>query len=580
MPFVRFLPLDQSVDVVSGTSLLDAAARAGIMLRADCGGAGTCGKCKVYIRAQNASFDQTGSAETIPGDGVLACRTFVDSDLTVFVPEESRLRQTTRILTRRTRAADGEVGESRRFDCSRSPVWERFPEDRTTDRAAVRTADQTVLGAALDLGTTTLALELIDLHTGEPLGVAACENPQKSFGDDLISRIQKVLDDPENGRRMQHVLVATLNRLVADLARRTGVDSRRIKGLSVSGNSVMELLFLGEDVSTLGHSPFTPIRSHFEPVPAAMLGLTLHPEAVVYPFPLIGGFVGGDLTAGCASLFSEQKKGAVVLLDIGTNGEIVLDVADANASGGRRRYAAATAAGPALEGARIRQGMIATDGAIERITWNRTRGEIAIRTIGDAPPVGICGSGLVDAVAVLLDAGVIGPTGKIVAPPTDLPEPFASRIHSIAKPDGRPGTEFAVELISAKQTGNGTPILITQQDVRQVQLAVGAIRAGLQLLLGQAGLEPNDLSTIYLAGGFGNHTDRDSAQRIGLLPAELPANRIDLVGNSSLAGTLAGLCDRTVFDAAERIARNTEHIDLSKCPDFATRFAEAMRFPE
>jgi uncharacterized 2Fe-2S/4Fe-4S cluster protein (DUF4445 family) len=315
--------------------------------------------------------------------------------------------------------------------------------------------------------------------------------------------------------------------------------------LTAAGNSVMELLFLGLDVTSLGGSPFEPIVKSFKPVKANSLGLTLSQNAMVMTTPLIGGFVGGDITAGVVSgeTLLEQFSPSL-LLDIGTNGEMVLSCEDGSL------LATATAAGPALEGSGIEQGMIAACGAIERL-WQNEDGSYGADVIGNAKPIGLCGSGLVDAIALLLDNGKLKPTGKLC--------------------------EKKVELFPASQSGRNEPIVVTQSDIRQVQLAVGAIRTGISLLLNEAGYKLQDLKQLLLAGGFGNYIHKQTAQRIGLLPTE---PNIIAVKNTSLSGAVKMLCKKEAVTKSQAIASKTKHLDLSQNKNFAQTFANAMMFPD
>lgn len=552
--------------VPAGTALFEAAAMAGVPIRNDCGGAGICRKCRVEIVSEFTTASRAAPHESQASGSefreVLACRETVRSDLVVRIPEAARLRSTPRILTSYRQGFDPTKiidGSPNTVECSAAKL---LPEIWSQGKPA--------FALALDIGTTTVALELLDLRTPAAPSVAAWENPQKrGFGDDILSRIRKVQDDPDNLDRQRALLRESLDAAVDRLTAARGIDRRDILLLSVAGNSVMELIAHGLDVTPLGRSPFEPPQKRFEPVPASTWGIALHPEALVLTLPLIGGFVGGDITAGILANRLAHNSGPSLLLDIGTNGEMVL------ACGGRL-FATATAAGPALEGARIHHGMIAAPGAVDRVFLED--GILHVETVDDAAPVGICGSGLVDAVAALLDAGLLDSSGRL-QPPADahdrnIPCRFVSFV-----PPGAQRPQPAVELVSASQSGRSEAVLLTQQDIRQVQLAVGAIRAGIRLLLRHADLTPGDLQTVFLAGGFGNSLHTASACRLGLLPADLPPKRIISSGNSSLAGAVQLLRDGTAVEEARRIAATTEHLDLSAFADFSTVFAESMSFP-
>jgi uncharacterized 2Fe-2S/4Fe-4S cluster protein (DUF4445 family) len=279
--------------------------------------------------------------------------------------------------------------------------------------------------------------------------------------------------------------------------------------------------------------------------------------------PLIGGFVGGDTVAGMLATSLAESTGPTLLVDIGTNGEIVL------AAGGKLS-AASTAAGPAFEGARIQHGMRGSLGAIERVTFD---GQLHLGVIGNVPPLGICGSALIDLAAELLRHGIVTPEGRLLAAdqlPSDVPDELARR--------ASPACPASFLVAGESASGTGRPIVLTQRDVRELQLATGAIRAGIRILLQRAGLAPADLDTVLVAGGFGNYIRRSSAQRIGLLPPEIEPERIRYQGNTSLAGAQMAAFSRSARQLADDLARRTEHVDLSRDPDFLNAFADAMTF--
>ena len=316
------------------------------------------------------------------------------------------------------------------------------------------------------------------------------------------------------------------------------------------------------DVSNLARLPFEP--AEYGPVSelSRVLGLDLEPETPVWVMPVIGGFVGGDIVGGILSTGLDSSELPSIMVDIGTNGEIVL------AAGGSMR-AASTAAGPAFEGARISCGMRATDGAIERVDLSE-KGDLNLGVIGNEEPVGLCGSGLVDIGALLLDAGIVDSSGRMIGPDEaqSLPEPLARRLR---QREG--GNEFLVH------DGPG-PVVIRAKDVRELQLAAGAVRAGVNILLAQAGLAPGDVSRFLIAGGFGGYIRRRSAVRIGLIPPGIDVDCVEYVGNLSIHGAGRVLLSSAARARAESIARETEHVELSADEGFQNAFAEAMIFPE
>jgi uncharacterized 2Fe-2S/4Fe-4S cluster protein (DUF4445 family) len=421
-------------------------------------------------------------------------------------------------------------------------------------------------GVAFDLGTTTVVCTLIDLCTGRELGVEAGMNPQVSSGDDVISRILRTREDPTALREMQSQIVAAMNGLMARLRERTGVARNRVYEATVAGNTTMQHLFCGISPQALGEVPFPPAYSHGLEVDPEEVGLEIHPDGTLYVFPNVGGFVGGDTVAGMLATSLDTCPSPRLLVDIGTNGEIVLA---ANGS----LLSTSTAAGPAFEGARIAAGMRATTGAIEKVLI--VDHDLSFNVIGNTPPAGICGTALIDLVAELLRAEVIDPTGRILSAaeaPATTPPGIRERLHENAE-------HVDVLLVRADESRTGEPIYLYQRDVRELQLATGAIRAGIQILLRRAGIEPDDLDHVLLAGAFGNFIRRRNASRIGLLPA-LPTSRILFVGNAASMGAKAALLNREARSKAEALATRTEHVDLSLDPEFQMEFGMAMMFPE
>ena len=310
--------------------------------------------------------------------------------------------------------------------------------------------------------------------------------------------------------------------MIGQLCQQAGIPRERIYEVAFAGNTTMQQLLCGVDTSALGEVPFAPATGRALTFPAVELGLHIHPRGSGYVMPVIGGFVGGDTVAGVLATGMAEADGPTLFVDIGTNGEIVLQ------AGGKLR-AASTAAGPAFEGARISCGMRGCTGAIEKVVVD---GRLRTNVIGNVPPVGLCGSGLIDVAAELLRHGLLTPQGRLQTPdqlPSDVLPDLAQRL---VLHEGK----VAFLLASAAETGGDRPIVLTQRDLRELQLATGAIRAGIAILLRQAGLGPKDLRRVLIGGGFGNFIRRSNAQRIGLLPCEIEHRRIRYMGNTSLAG--------------------------------------------
>ena len=508
---------EQTLTLPAGTRLSEAAAQAGFDLRTHCGGAGTCGKCQVIVNQQK----------------ILACQTIVESDLDVFIPDTSLRMDEQNVVVQ---TANGK-SDGRRQTADGS---------RGAPAPLASAAVSKGYGIALDIGTTTLAAELHDFSGKLPVQTVARANPQRKFGDDVIARIQKVMEEPATLTAMQQLLVGAVNEMIAELAEKMGITPQDITAIVASGNTVMQSLLFGMDPSSLGTSPFHAPVHDFPAIRGSEIGLTLSAEGTIKALPIFGGFVGGDIVAGVLTLPKLQSSTLPrFLLDIGTNGEIVL------AHRGEL-FTAATAAGPAFEGAKIEQGTLAVPGAIDHVTSQS--GKITVSTIGNRPPIGICGSGLIDAVAVLLEQGIIQPNGR-----------FA-------------GKESHFELVPAAASGIGESIVLTQRDIRELQLAAGAIRAGITLLLQEQGVLPEDIETFYVSGGFGQSIRLSSARQIGLLPP-LPSERFIFCGNTSLAGARAVLLSPDSDKITHQIIQQSHHRDLASLPQFQEVFAKAMRFP-
>jgi uncharacterized 2Fe-2S/4Fe-4S cluster protein (DUF4445 family) len=641
---VAFLPELHARTTEFGTTILEAAHRVGHPLRADCGGNGTCGHCKVYVRffspeedikaalAVFADQEEELTLDTVtellsqkdsnPLEEVLACRTALDRPAVIYIPPTSRdlSDQNLRVLVRSsgeekttpkrngqkssltTATARTEIltlpAPSRQdpvpdmerlarelnlasLRCSprllgqlptilRESEWEvcctLFRDEliavTPTSSAAVKFA------LAIDIGTTTLAIKLLDLQTRDVLAVEAKRNPQTRVGDDILSRILESARGQDSLEQLHRSVVEAVNEMIGNLCRTARIAPERIAVATVAGNTAMQQIFCGIDPQFLGVSPFVPVARTLPTMKAAEVGLRLHPEAPLYVFPVIGGFVGGDLVAGILSTKLTESEGPAILIDIGTNGEVIL-------CHEKKLIAAATAAGPTFEGARIRHGMAASIGAIEQCRVED--GDLSLKTIGQAPPVGICGSGLIDIAAELLRNDIVSSTGQLRSAenaPHSLSEGLKRRM---IRWENRP----AFLLASREESGrDDEPVMITQNDLRQLQLATGAIRAGVRLLLHRQGISPESLKNVFLGGGFGNFLRRANAQRIGLLPWEIPVSRIQYRGNTSLAGAVALLLEHDGCGQAREIANKARHIDLSTCSEFQNFFADAMLFPE
>jgi uncharacterized 2Fe-2S/4Fe-4S cluster protein (DUF4445 family) len=604
---VTFQPTGRTVYVLSGTPIMEAAGRAGIILQSPCGGKGTCGKCRVrlvnYVTESDEGTD--GISDELVHEGYrLACRTHVTEDVVVEIPKESLFEATEKILTGDTgqtavlhpvvRKQFFDLGEPDSHNAGsdsarlqevigdvdipfamlqklplflRANSWQGTAVvigSRLAGLEVGNTADK-AYGIAMDLGTTTVVATLFDLTTGAELALVSAMNPQVSYGDDVIARISKVRDNHGALAELQHVVIKAINGMIQTLTEKAAVPIRQVYEITVAGNSTMQQILCGLDPSALGEVPFVQVFDAPLRVPAATLGVSANPGGEVFVFPQVGGFVGGDTVAGVLAAAMDRSDEPVLLVDIGTNGEIVL------AHNGKLQ-ATSTAAGPAFEGARIVQGMRATAGAIEKIVIDD---DVVLNIIGNAKPAGLCGTALIDAVAELLSCGLIDETGRILEP-DEAPDEISDVLrHRLIEMDGQ--VNFL--LASGGESSSGEPIYLWQKDVRELQLASGAIRAGINILLRRAGLEAADLGAVLLAGAFGNFIRRSNARRIGLLP-QIACNRIRFIGNAASLGAKLALLSADERERASGIRAITEHVDLSLDPEFQMEFGMAMMFPE
>jgi len=429
---------------------------------------------------------------------------------------------------------------------------------------AVERGDTTAMkfGLAIDVGTTSVVTTLLELESGEQLATVSSLNPQAVFGGDLMSRIAFAQFNPINLRKLHTRIVGLLNQHVAEVCRASGVLPKWIYKAVVVGNTCMHHLLLGIDPSHVGLAPYAPVMRHAAVLPARELLLKLAPEARVCLLPLVAGFVGADAVAVALATRLADSPALRVAVDIGTNGEVLL--------GSRERLLACSApAGPALEGAQIRHGMRGAQGAIDRVTIGD---DVRVHTIGETPALGICGSGLIDLLAGLLEAGVIDWTGLIRVEARDsLPPALRDRV-------AMRGEERVFTVLRPGEAGARAEIVLTQDDVRQVQLAKGAIASGITMLLHVAAVPLEHVEELMLAGGFGNYLSIASAIRIGLIP-RLPLSRVRYVGNAASLGAQLCLLSEAERARADAIASRIEHVSLAAHPDFEQIFVDAMNFP-
>lgn len=605
MPRIKFIiqAEEREAEVPEGYSVLQAAAAAGAPVEGNCGGNGTCGRCKVKFLAGGGGEPAPGDKPS--GDWDLACQIEVKEGMVVEVPDPGDL-----LLS--GKAATGHFGPAAAVE---SPVEKIFVEleppsleDQTADLerllrrmgkekariypavladlpGALRRAGFKVTatmidnsltgveegntirqkyGLALDIGTTTLAIYLLDLNSGKLRAATSCTNPQKIYGADVISRIQHA-QATAGLRQLQEMVLGALNRSISLLIKENGIGDTDIYEAVVVGNTTMTHLFLGVDPSYLANAPFTPAFRNSMEISAGELGLRMHPLGRVVVLSNIAGYVGADTVGVMLATRIDRQEGFHLAVDIGTNGEVVL-------AGQGRILTCSTAAGPAFEGSHIKHGMRAAVGAIEAV---KIDGDVSLKTIGDSAPRGICGSGLIDAAAEMLRKGIIDASGRF-ASPEERDGNRNARLWSRLR-RSEDGWEFV--LAPGSISASGEDIVITQKDLRELQLAKGAILAGIRLLLREVGAEPGSINGIFLAGTFGNYINKESALAIGLLPAVSPELIIP-VGNAAGDGAIMALLSGGERATAASLSLKAEHIELSARMDFQEDFVEALAFPE
>jgi uncharacterized 2Fe-2S/4Fe-4S cluster protein (DUF4445 family) len=609
---ITFQPEGKAVYAPAGTTIYEAAGEAGIIINSPCGGAGVCGNCKVTV--VEGDYEQSGSEKFITDKDlkrgmVLACRTRILSDMVVEIPLASRFFEQ-KILTEGIEfklklspnvrkvyvRVDEPSLEDQRADMDR--VWDalglgipgpkvpvdvvrRLPEKlRKADYGTtvvlneneiigIETGDKsgTNYGVAFDIGTTTVVGYLMDLNTGKQLAVSSRTNPQTSHGDDVISRIQYTISNRDGLEDLHERITSCLNDIIDDLVDDADIEKKFIYEVTVTGNTTMIHLFLSIDPRNLALHPYVGVvRSNMD-VRARDLGVHINRYGKAYTMPNIGGFVGGDTVAVILASGMHKSKELKFALDIGTNGELVM--------GNRERLVScSTAAGPAFEGARIVAGMRASDGAIEKVTINGE--DVEINTIGNAKAIGLCGTGLIDTVAELRRVGIINTSGKLLKP-AELPDSIPDAIRNRVIVHEKWGPTFI--LATAEQSKTGEEVLFTQKDVRETQLAKGAIFAGYQLLKTVLEIEDEDITEVLLAGAFGNYIRRHQAKRIGLLP-DIPTEKIKFIGNAAGAGAKMVLLTKELREEACEISLNTEYIELAVRKEFQRVFADSMFFPD
>ena len=614
---VTFYPGGNAVEAKRGATLLETAKDAGIFIASICGGDGICGKCRLIIKegAVEASPTTHLIREEIQAGYVLACQTKVMEDVKVLIPPESRgegaqilvdadaqrfralypgaaepayfrhdpltqklclelpspslqdnLGCQERLFREIRRRADAPVMQMGLKVLRTLPDLHRDKSWKVTATLARRGGTVEVIqvepgdcasrnfGVAVDVGTSTVVAHLVDLVTSETIDAEACYNSQIPFGEEVTRRI--IYAEQQGAEVLREAVVSDINNLISTLVSRNPVELKEVTTLVAAGNTTMLHFLLGLDPSRIRKSPYIPTATVPPPVRAAEVGIKINPRGLLYAMPSIGGWVGGDITAGILASDLYQTDRLTMLIDIGTNGEIVLGT-------GEWILACAASAGPAFEGSGVRCGMKATSGAIERVKIS-AREQVSTRTIGDVKPKGLCGSGLIDGIASLFQSGIIDRSGNL------LP----NRSTYVREREGQ--LEFV--LVPGKRTETGKDIVVTQPDIENVLRAKAAIYSGAKILLESTHHGFEDMAQLFIAGGFGNYLDRENAILLGLVP-DIPLERIRFVGNTSLIGAKIALLSSDAYERCFEIASSTTYYDLITYPNYYEEFMSAKFLP-
>jgi uncharacterized 2Fe-2S/4Fe-4S cluster protein (DUF4445 family) len=611
MPTVTFIPSYRKIDVEKGTTLLEAAQKAGLHINVVCGGNGKCGKCIVIVKSGRYDFDREKYGRFFTPDEMasgtcLACATAVISDLQVFVPD-STLIQEQKILTEGLPGNIPFIPSVKKYHVELSLptldnpepdltrlLWgikkkngpapekiyaplevlqiipERLRHSNWNVTATIAlvpggyrivgldegdTASR-VYGAAVDLGTTTVVAYLYDLTDGSVVGVASNYNRQISCGEDILSRVNFA---KKNGlAKLQTLAVESINASVTLAANRAGIDREDIYEVVVAGNTVMTHILLGIDPAYIISEPYVPVVRRALSVAGSRIGIACNPNAGLFAFPAVSDFIGGDIIADILACGMAEREEISLMIDIGTNFEVVLGNRD-------WMFSCAGAAGPALEGGEVLFGMRANPGAIERIIIDPDTLEPRYTTINGFRPTGICGSGLIDILAELICACVIDRNGRIDA-----------GIGNRRIRKGRYGMEYVI--VFADETDIGKDIVITENDIKNLLMSKASILAACITLMKQAGITREQIATIWFAGAFGNYLDKRNATIIGLIP-EIPPEQIKNIGNGAIAGANIALINRTKRKKLDEIAMKIAYLELNAEPSFMDEYTQATFLP-
>lgn len=611
MRTVTFLPSYRKIEVVRGTTVLDAAQRAGLNMNVVCGGQGKCGKCVVYIQSGKTEFDQQKygrffTTEELAKGACLACETLVQGDLQVMVPESTLIQEQKILIKGEENPIDFRPSVKKYFvelhpptlsdpspDLSRL-LWNiqksggpdaekmyaplevlrgipsilRHSDWKVTATLALvpggyrlidlqeNNTSSRVYGVAVDLGSTTIVVYLWDLVSGKVVGVASNYNKQISCGEDILARVNYAR---KNGlTRLQALATESINSAITSACNTAGIDRDDIYEVVVAGNTVMTHMLLGIDPAYMIAEPYVPVVRRALSVAASRIGIACNPNGGLFAFPAVSDFIGGDIIADILACGMAEREEISLLIDIGTNFEVVL---------GNKEwmFSCAGAAGPALEGGEVLYGMRANPGAIEKITIEAGTLNPKFSTINNIKPRGICGSGLIDLLAELLETCVIDRTGRIN---TDISNPRIRKVNHFP--------EFVIAW--AKETDIEKDIVITENDIKNLIMSKASIHAACVTLMKAAGVSRHEITTIYFAGAFGNYLDKKNATTIGLIP-EIEINQIKNIGNGAVTGANIALVNRRARKQLDEIAHKIAYIELNAENSFMDEYTSSTFLP-
>ena len=622
-------PIGKRIYLDMPTNGLDALIDAGIGIKSVCAGKGTCGKCRILVLDKSGDPPNSQEEKILSPDEIgrgirLACQQAFDRDMNIYIPASSlsekqklqvggkekivdidpvcrkyflQLKKATMDdlgsdLTRIKRALKKEYGikvdtidlraMAQMPQAIRSNSWEVTATIRGKEIILIEGGDRTKnsYGLAIDLGTTKIAVLLVDLLTGRTIDSTGVMNPQISFGEDVMSRLNYAAASDENSARASKVVTDKINDAVIELCAENNLKKEEIIEMTVVGNTAMHHLFLGLPVKQLGLSPFIALTDEALNIKAREAGIRIASGAYIYLLPLIAGFVGSDHLAVVIASDIHNKKGNHLAIDIGTNTEIAL-------KSGNKITSVSTASGPAFEGAHIKHGMRAAPGAIERVIIDPGTCVSSIQTINDKEAVGICGSGILDAVAELLKAGIIDKRGRFKQGSGSLCKDDKGQLQYVLASRAGGGTNSGTSEAASGKEGeenigpacDDRDISISQKDIVEIQLAKGAMRTGIEVLLEDAGIGFKDIDRVVIAGAFGSYIDPKNVINIGMFP-NISLKKISQVGNAAGVGAKMVLISKKQRAEAEKTARMIDYLELTVFPSFNDHFINSMQFPE